>query len=144
MIKKFVTNALLSIVMDKKARDSLNNGNKPAPAKQPEKSLLADDAATAPPASAPKTQQPAARQNNETMTAEDTHALIRQTLEAAEQEMEARKNMPPERRALIENALNLRRSKEHMLDELSDEQREKLFVIAMKTMDPDFDPGNKK
>jgi len=141
MIKKFVTNALLSILMDKKARAHLNKT--PTEGKNTHaKSLLADDVDTGP--ATPHVDTPKTRPASLPMSHDETEALIRQSLDEAEREMTTRKNMPPERRALIENALSVRKSKEHILDDLTDEQREKLFVIAMKTMDPDFDPSGKK
>jgi len=143
MIKKFVTNALLSIVMDKKARAHLNKGKALKTSENTQvKSLLANDVETGP--VTPPVDTPKTRPATPPMSHDETEALIRQSLDEAEREMTTRKNMPPERRALIENALSVRKSKEHILDDLTDEQREKLFVIAMKTMDPDFDPSGKK
>ncbi len=43
----------------------------------------------------------------------------------------------PERRELIRQALKTRRSKAHVLDDLSREEREKLYVVALKTLMPD-------
>lgn len=45
----------------------------------------------------------------------------------------------PERQALIRDALAIQRAKAEVFSELSDEAREKLYVMAMKTMvDKDF------
>ena len=43
----------------------------------------------------------------------------------------------PERRELIRQALETRRSKAHVFDDLSREEREKLYVLALKTLTPD-------
>ncbi len=43
----------------------------------------------------------------------------------------------PERRELIRQALETRRSKAHVLDGLSREERDRLYVVALKTLIPD-------
>ena len=43
----------------------------------------------------------------------------------------------PERRELIRQALETRNSKAHVLDGLSKEERDKLYVVALKTLMPD-------
>ena len=43
----------------------------------------------------------------------------------------------PERRELIRQALETRHSKLHVFDSLSKEEREKLYVMALKTLIPD-------
>lgn len=48
-------------------------------------------------------------------------------------------NISPEREALIRNAIAIQRSKTDVFDELDEAAREKLYVMAMKTMvDKDF------
>ncbi len=42
--------------------------------------------------------------------------------------------MTPERRALIESALKIRRSKAKILDDLGDEQKRQLYALAIKNM----------
>lgn len=42
----------------------------------------------------------------------------------------------PERRELIRRALETRRSKAHVFDGLSREEREKLYTVALKTLMP--------
>lgn len=46
----------------------------------------------------------------------------------------ARATNSPERDALIKNALKIQRSKQEVFAELSEEEREKLYVMAMKTL----------
>lgn len=43
----------------------------------------------------------------------------------------------PEHRELVRQALETRRSKAHVFDNLSREERERLYVIALKTLMPD-------
>jgi hypothetical protein len=43
----------------------------------------------------------------------------------------------PEHRELVRQALKTRRSKAHVFDNLSREERERLYVIALKTLMPD-------
>ena len=42
----------------------------------------------------------------------------------------------PERRELIRQALETRRSKAHVFDDLSREERDRLYVVALKTHMP--------
>ena len=49
--------------------------------------------------------------------------------------------MTPGRQALIQQAMNVRRSKEHVLNGLSQEQRDKLYVVAIKTLQLPPGPG---
>jgi len=149
MLKKFVSNALLSVVMDKKARDKLQavkdskkRGAEPAPtdptvekpsaASSKEKSELearADRygamlAGAAPPSGDAVEESP--------------DELIRQALESAEAELlnkkRGKKPMTPERQALINQAMAIHQSKTHLLDDLDDESREKLYVMAMEAL----------
>lgn len=43
----------------------------------------------------------------------------------------------PEHRDLVRQALETRRSKAHVFENLSREERERLYVIALKTLMPD-------
>jgi hypothetical protein len=157
MIKKLVSNALLSMVMDKKAREKFNAAQeakarakagadpKPAPptvAKAPvpsaadprSKAPAPSNKALRPSAAAPRVRPPAGEDD-------DAAELIRQALEEAELELinkRKRKAMTPQRQALIEQAMAIHRSKSHVLDELDPEQRDKLTFMAMKALDPKF------
>ena len=141
MIKKFVSNALLSMVVDKKARDKLNAAQdqktrKATPA--PEKTQRR---ASAP---APADDLPAPRPSaasHPPAEDEDTAALIREALESAELELiekRERKPMTSERQALIDQALAIHKAKSHVLDDLDQEDRDKLTFMAMKALDPKF------
>ena len=116
MLKKFVSKALLFFVLDKDARDRLEARKNPSPEPAPE-----------PPN--PEPVQP----TGQTKT-EDTRELILDALRAAEQELAEKPKMTPGRQALIQQAMNVRRSKEHVLNGLSQEQRDKLYVVAIKTL----------
>ncbi len=118
MIKKFVSKALLSFVMDKDARDRLEARKKSNP-----------DRKSPSPEQAPEPVQPPRR-----METEDTHELILDALRAAEQELAEKPEMTPERQALIQQTMNVYRSKEHVLKGLSQEQRDKLYAVATKTL----------
>ncbi len=133
MIKKFVTKALLSFVMDKDARDRLETRKKSKPAR---KAPSPDPARELPD---PEPVQPPRQ-----METEDTHELILDALRAAEQELAEKQEMTPARQALIQQAMNVHRSKEHVLNGLSQEQRDKLYVVATKTLQAAPGPGVRK
>ena len=118
MLKKFVSKALLSFVLDKDARDRLEARKNPSP--EP----------------APEPVQP----TGQTKT-EDTRELVLDALRAAEQKLAEKPKMTPGRQALIQQAMNVRRSKEHVLNGLSQEQRDKLYVVAIKTLQLPPGPG---
>ena len=123
MLKKFVSKALLSFVLDKDARDRLEARKNPSPKPTPE-----------PPN--PEPVQPPGQTKTE-----DTRELILDSLRAAEQELAEKPKMTPGRQALIQQAMNVRRSKEHVLNGLSQEQRDKLYVVAIKTLQLPPGPG---
>ena len=146
MIKKLVSNALLSMVMDKKAREKFNAARE---AKRRHKDGDAEpEAATAASPHAAKTKSntnapvPAAQRSRPPGgDADDAGELIRQALEEAELELiskRKKKSMTPERQALIEHATAIHRSKSHVLDDLDPEHREKLTFMAMKALDRNF------
>ncbi len=49
--------------------------------------------------------------------------------------------MTPERQTLIQQAMNVHRSKEHVLNGLTQEQRDKLYAVATKTLQAVPGPG---
>ena len=143
MFKKFVSNTLLSVVVDKKARDKMSavNERKSAPTSSdyeldiprimPEKNAL--------PKSSPQhsnvSHQPAHGHED------DPKVLIHEALESAEEELLREQSLThmdnpitPERAALIEQALAIRRSKLYILDELTQDQRNKLTQMAMQAL----------
>ncbi len=140
MIKKLFSKALMSVVMDKDARDKLKTGKRSKPAKK--------SRPQAEPAEAPPTESPEARSVTPPMAAEneDTHQLILDSLRAAEQELTEKRDMTPDRQALIQQAMNMHRSKAHILDDISPEQREKLYVVALKSLEaaPETGPSRNK
>jgi len=122
MAGKFLKRALLSIFIDKNARDKLEaieavkRGERvPAPAALPAADDIDDDDDILP------------------------ETLVRQAIESASAELDRKKNLPPGRAALIEQALAIHDNKSKLLDDLPDEQREKLIVMAMQTFGSSFD-----
>ncbi len=130
MLKKFVSKALLSFVLDKDARDRLEARKKTKPAKK-----------NPSPKPAPEPPNPEPVQPPGQTKTEDTRELILDSLRAAEQELAEKPKMTPGRQALIQQAMNVRRSKEHVLNGLSQEQRDKLYVVAIKTLQSPPEPG---
>ena len=70
---------------------------------------------------------------------DEVRALIQASIEAAEEEFKTKPRLTPERQALINQALNVQREKMHVFDGLTQEQREKLYVVALKSLKPDRD-----
>ncbi len=117
MVGKYLSRALLSVFMDKKARqklDAMRDGDTKSPSKE--------QAGTAPQVSAPEPSDP-----NDPLP----ETLIRDAISAAERELDRKKNMPAGRRKLIEEALAIQTGKQKLLDDLPKEQREKLTFMAM-------------
>ncbi len=142
MFKKFVSRTLLSLVMDKPAREKFEavqdvrrankKTKKSAPGEAPRPSaVIATEKArkTAAPIPPPPAEE-----------AEDTASLVREALESAEKELvakKARRPMTGDRQALIEQAMLIRRSQSKVLDELDPKQREQLMVMALKSLGGD-------
>lgn len=119
MIKKFVSKTLLSMVMNKPAREKFEAVQE---AKRAQKTAL-KTAAPVPTPPAP--------------TAGETANLVREALDTAEKELvakKARRPMTGGRQALIDEAMLIRRSKAKVLDELDPKQREKLMIMALKSL----------
>jgi len=100
--------AFLSLILDKKAREALKIA-----AQQPK------------PTPAPRNFVPPQPSLNK---------QLHTKLEAAQSR--PRPNAAPNRQQLIQNAMRVRSSKQDVLQELSQEQRLKLQVMAMKAMMP--------
>ncbi|NQV82212.1 MAG: hypothetical protein HQ494_00205 [Rhodospirillales bacterium] len=129
MFKKIISKALLSVVMDKDARDALEFKKK---IKQASQVLAAENAAAQP---VPK---PESRPDPISgMTHEETRQLILDSLKSAEEELGAKPEMTEGRQALIRQALEVRKSKEHVLEALSEEQRMKLSILALQALKGD-------
>ncbi len=123
MAGNFFKRALLSIFIDKSARQKLDaieaakRGNR----------------APEPAASPPATDDPG--------DVDDVlpETLVRQAIDSASAELARKKNLPPDRAALIEQALAIHDDKSKLLSDLPEEQREKLIVMAMHTFGSSFD-----
>lgn len=142
MIKKFVSNALLSMVMDKSAREKLAKRREPdAPA--------APAAAKAGPVDQASDAAEELARTIEMALADaraESGAQPRQASRPAPQPARAEpaKPMTPEREKLIRDAIMIHRQKTQMLDQLDPEMREKLTVMAMMALDPGSLPGGGK
>lgn len=134
MIKNFLSKALLSVVMDKSARENLETKRK---IKKIYKDLAAGGqsptgvAANAPAAAASDLPLP---DPLDSLSAEETRQLILDSLEAAEQELGAKPEITDDRQALIQQALSVHKSKVHVLDDISEEQRQKLTFLALQSL----------
>jgi len=129
MFKKLISKALLSVVMDKNARDNLEFKKK---IKQAAQALAAENAASIQPTQPAPPPDPISG-----LTHEETRQLIVDSLKSAEDELGAKPKMTEGRQALIHQALEIRKSKEHVLDSLSEEQRRKLSILALQTLKGD-------
>ena len=125
MFKKFVSNALLSVVVDKKARAKIGaaKGRKPTP-------------------NGENLSIPSMTSREE----DDPKVLIHEALASAEEELLHQqkptykgKPITPERAALIEQAMAIRRSKLYILDELTQDQRNKLTHMAIQALNDQTD-----
>lgn len=128
MIKNLVSKALLSIVMDKTARERLESRQK---LKKAVETIEAVKEVSAPPEETAGSGLPG--------DTDEIRALIQASIEAAEEEFKTKPKLTPERQALINQALNVQREKMHVFDGLTQEQREKLYVVALKSLKPDRD-----
>ncbi|UTW50693.1 hypothetical protein KFF05_12120 [bacterium SCSIO 12827] len=120
MLKKVFSKALLSVVMDKKARSTLDA------AKQRAK--------TAPQAAAPEA-LPA--------SAEELRVAARQALESAEKELASKPKLTGDRKALIQQALAVRKQKTKILDDLGPDQKIKLQAMALEAFGLDPTKGGR-
>ena len=121
MAGKFLKRALLSIFIDKTARDKLD-------------AIEAVKRGERPPKPEPAPPAPAAEDDDIL-----PETLVRQAIDSASQELERKKNLPPGRAQLIEQALAIHDDKSQLLNDLPEEQREKLIVMAMHTFGSSFD-----
>lgn len=119
MLKKVFSKALLSVVMDKKARttlDAAKNRAETAPAPSPE----------ALPASS-----------------EELRVAARSALEQAEKELAAKPKLTADRKALIQQALAVRKKQTKVLDELGPDQKIKLQAMALEAFGLDPTKGGR-
>lgn len=69
--------------------------------------------------------------------------LISQAIGEAERELDRKERLPADRQALIEQALSIHDQQSKILDELPQEQREKLMVMALHAFGELDDTGAK-
>jgi hypothetical protein len=131
MIKKIITNALLSVFMDKKARGVLNFYKENKSAKQSLDLVSNTSKVSKEPLLAPNKNQDYDNQNSNIYSNDETHQLIINSLNAAKLEISAKPKITEKRKALINNALELQNSKKYILDKLSEKQRRKLKALAL-------------
>jgi len=130
MIGKLLSEALLSIVMDKNARKTLE-------ARNTIKKAVKDVAAAKAPGDA--SENGPGDGSDLTGDSAETRKLIADSIAAAEREFLEKPNLTPERQVLIAQALDVQRAKAHVFDGLTQEEREKLYVVALKSLNPDRD-----
>lgn len=119
MLKKVFSKALLSVVMDKKARSALD---------------AAKQRANKAPAAAPEALP---------TSAEELRFAARQALESAEKELASKPKLTGERKALIQQALAVRKQKTKILDELGPDQKIKLQAMALEAFGLDPTKGER-
>lgn len=116
MAGNIFSRALLSVFMDKSARQKLDAINEVKAAKKKPSQKK----------SAPKPQK-----SSDPVDDVLPESLIQQAIGQAEEELDRKKRLPPNRQALIEQALSIHDEQSRILDELPKEQREKLMVMAL-------------
>jgi len=139
MIKKFVSNALLSVFMDKKARDKLHAARS--------KKAAPGNTKSTPSTVADLENQMVGGKDLDGLSKDDVSTLIRASLDQAEREIVDRKAKHaanPQRQALIEQALSVQHSKRHLFKELPPAQQEQLMFMALKTLGKSGDDDNKE
>lgn len=123
MAGNIFSRALLSIFIDKNARKKLDEINAA-------KNSKSND---------PKTPAKARKDNQDDELDVLPETLVQQAIESASAELERKKNLPPGRQALIEQALSIHDQKTKLLEDLPEEQREKLVVMAMHAFGSSLD-----
>ena len=118
MLKKVFSKALLSVVMDKKARSALGAAKDRA-----EKTPPAPEALPA--------------------SAEELRIAARRALEQAEKDLAAKPRLTGERKALIQQALAVRKQKTKILDDLGPDQKIKLQAMALEAFGLDPTKGGR-
>ena len=140
MIKKFMSKALLSIFMDKKARTTLDKAR--AEKKQPDASLEMKPAEVSPETKPSRALSQSEPDPLSEMNYDEITALIRDSLDAAEHEViynkkkaldkKSKSTANPSRQDLINKALAIHKSQSHIFDDLPEDQRQKLKLIAFQ------------
>ena len=144
MFKKFVSNALLSIVVDKKARDKMSAANEPKVTSTPDVENVNIPSMT-PEMEAPPKRSAAPNQHLH-VEDEDPKKLISEALACAREELLHKQDLSNkgtpitrERAALIKQAMAIRQSKLYILDGLTQDQRNRLTYMAIQALNDQTD-----
>ena len=76
----------------------------------------------------------------DSLSPEDTRQLVLDSLKAVEEDLGAKPEWTTERQALIQQALAVHQNKVNILDDISEEQRQKLTFLALQSIKTD--PGS--
>ena len=144
MFKKFVSNALLSIVVDKKARDKMSAANEPKVTSTPDVENVNIPSMTPEMEAPPK--RSAAPNLHLHVEDEDPKNLISEALACAREELLHKQDLSNkgtsitrERAALIKQAMAIRQSKLYILDGLTQDQRNRLTYMAIQALNDQTD-----
>ncbi len=143
MLKKFMSDALLSVVMDKRAREKLKQRQDAQNPKSMAKHKTtsdnpdnnADVLATISAALAEARAEVAGDEPTNTPSRPANTKVPPQT--KATRKHPPVKESTPERQELIRQAMSIHRQKQDVLNELPAEMREKLLIMAMYAIDPE-------
>ena len=127
---KFVSKALLSVVMDKSAREKLEANRKTKDEKTGETTAPPPSAATA-----------------KAAVGKPTDRNAKPPIKPKRASDGAPRPMTLERQALIREALEIQKSKDSIFDNLSDDAKARLLIAAVKAMGvppDDFEQGLKR
>ncbi|MFQ5765532.1 MAG: hypothetical protein ACE5GT_11435 [Rhodospirillales bacterium] len=140
MIKNLFSKALWSVVMDKTARDKLETRKRarPAPA------APAGEDADAPAPMGDQGDNPAEDPVDDRRARERRRRSLLDSLSNAKQRLSEKPKLTPERKALLQEMQAVQKAKAHLLDELTPEQREKLHVVAMETLNVEPEASKRK
>ena len=127
MFKKLIKNALISIFMDKHARDNF---------KFYEKNKYKSKSKTNEKNSKTHFSEESKIVKTNKLNLDETHLLIIESVKAAKLEIDAtsKSKLNKKRQALINKALKIQNSKTYVLDNLSDGQRQKLKTLALNIL----------
>ena len=144
MFKKFISNALLSIVVDKRARDKMSAANEQKVTPTPDVENVNIQSMTPAMETAPK--RSTAPNQHLHLEDEDPKKLISEALACAREELLHKQDLsikgtpiPRERAALIKQAMAIRQSKLYILDGLTQDQRNRLTYMAIQALNDQTD-----
>ncbi|MBB55311.1 MAG: hypothetical protein CMF67_13150 [Magnetovibrio sp.] len=144
MFKKFVSNALLSIVIDKKARDKMSAANEPKVTSTPD--VENENIPSMTPEMEAPPERSAAPNQHLPVEDEDPKKLISEALACAREELLHKQDLSNkgtsitrERAALIKQAMAIRQSKLYILDGLTQDQRNRLTYMAIQALNDQTD-----